>query len=92
VTNNGRVPHRSFWAALLTLLCYVAGFFSLYCQVSPYLGAGDAMPLLSAGTGGAFGLAAFLVAGDHSPRNFALVGIGLAALAGALAGIVLRYA
>jgi hypothetical protein len=86
------VSLRILWATLLTLLCYAAGFLSLYVQVNPFSGLGEPLVFLGSATGFACGLAAFLVAGANPPRGFALVGIGLAAFAGALAGVVRYYA
>lgn len=91
MANNGGVSRRVLFAALLTLLAFGGGFFSLWIQVDPFSGSGPALPLLSAGSGVAFAVAAWSVAGSGPPRGFALVGAGLGAAALAVAGIVAAY-
>lgn len=85
------VPKRTLLSALLVLLAYGAGFFSLYVQLDPFIGVSPALPLLSAGSGAGFAVAGFAVAGPHPPRGFALVGVGLNAAVATLAAIVLAY-
>jgi len=85
------VPRRVLFAAVLTLLAYVGGFFSLWVQVDPFSGSGAGLPLVSAGSGIAFAAAAWSVAGSDPPRGFALVGAGVCAAALAVAGIVAVY-
>lgn len=76
---------------MLTLFAYVGGFFSLWIQVDPFAGGGAGLPLLSAGSGVAFAVAAWSVAGANPPRDFALVGAAVSAGALAIAGIVAVY-
>jgi len=85
------VPKRILIAALLVLIAYAAGFFSLYVQLDPFVGRSALLPLLAAGSGVGFGVAAWAVSGAAPPRGFALVGVGLNAGAMALAGVVLAY-
>ena len=54
-------------------------------------GGGAGLPLLSAGSGVAFAVAAWSVAGANPPRGFALVGAAVSAGALAIAGIVAVY-
>ena len=89
--NNCDVPGRIVFAAVLTLLAYVGGFFSLWIQVDPFSGGGTGLPLLSAGSGVAFAVAAWSVAGANPPRGFALVGAGVSSAALAIASIVAVY-
>ncbi|MFH2008361.1 MAG: hypothetical protein ABI333_17380 [bacterium] len=86
------MPRRTVFCVLLTLLAYAAGFFSLYIQVDPFAGGGAALPVVSAGSGLAFAVAAHSLAGPLPPRGFALIAVGLNAAAVALAGIVIAYA
>ena len=72
-------------------MAYLGGFFSLWIQVDPFAGAGAALPLVSAGSGVAFAVAAWSVAGSGPPRGFALVGAGIGAAALTVAGIVAVY-
>jgi hypothetical protein len=76
---------------VLVLLAYVGGFFSLWIQVDPFAGGGVALPLVSAGSGVAFAVAAWSVADAGPPRGFALVGAGVCAAALAIAAIVAVY-
>ena len=70
------VPRRTIFCALLTVLAYVAGFFSMWIKVDPFAGGGAALPLVSAGSGLAFAVAAHTMAGPLPPRGFALIGVG----------------
>ena len=85
------MPRRVLFAAVLTLLAFVGGFFSLWIQVDPFSGGGAGLPLVSAGSGVAFAVAAWSVAGEGPPRGLALVGAGVCAAALATAGIVAVY-
>ncbi len=73
------------------MLAYVGGFFSLWIQVDPFAGAGAALPLVSAGSGVAFAVAAWSVGGAGPPRGYALVAAGVCAAALAMGGIVAVY-
>lgn len=83
---------RILGSSALVLLALVAGFFSLYVQLDPFLGGGAALPIASAGSGAGFAVAGWAFAGPRPPRGFALVAFGLNAAAATLAAIVLGYA
>lgn len=86
------MPRRTLAATLLVVISYLAGIFSLWIQLDPFAWAGAALPVVSAASGAAFGVSAFLVAGRLPPRGFALIGVGLGAAAAALAVVVQVYA
>lgn len=73
------------------LLALVAGFFSLWIQLDPFVGGGGALPLVSAGSGAGFAVAGYVIAGRQTPRGFALVALGLCAAAATLGAIVQAY-
>lgn len=82
---------RILGASLLVCLAMIAGFFSLWIQLDPFVGGGAVLPLVSAGSGASFAVAGFVIAGPRTPRGFALVALGLCAAAAALGAIVLAY-
>ena len=86
------MPRRTLLATVLTVLSYLAGIFSLWIQLDPFAWAGIVLPVVSAASGAAFGVSAYLVAGRLPPRGFALIGVGLGAAAGALAVVVHTFA
>lgn len=86
------VNKRILGASLLVLFALGAGVFSLWVQLDPFVGGGAALPLVSAGSGAGFAVAAYVIAGRLPPRGFALAALGLCAAAATLGAIVLSYA